>query len=72
MQLRSGRNLQPNPSTVTIEEREEESQSEEDLEEKEKETNPRNQPIIQTEEIQAPTNPPYPERLAIEKSVASP
>ena len=77
VQLRSGRNLQPKPSTVTIEEHEEEPQEvqfDEDLgeEEKEKETINRDQPTIQTRKAQAPKNPPYLERLAIEKPVAVP
>ena len=75
VQLRSGRSLQPNPSTVTIEEHEEEPQevqSDEDLTEakKEKEIVNRDQPTIQTRKAQAPKNPPYPERLAIEKPIA--
>ena len=77
VQLRSGRNLQPKPSTVTIEEHEEEPwevQSNEDLgeAEKEKEIVNRDQPTIQTGKAQAPKNPPYPERLAIEKPIAIP
>ena len=73
----SGRNLQPKPSIVTIEEHEEEPQevqSNEDLGEieKEKETIIRNQPTTQTRKVQAPKNPPYLERLAIEKPVAAP
>ena len=77
VQLRSKRNLQPNPSTVIIEEHEEEPeeiQSNEDLgeTEKEKETIARNQPTIQTGNAQAPNNPPYPKRLAIEKPIADP
>ena len=71
VQLRSERNLQPNSSTVTIEEPEE-AQSDEDLGEKEKETISRIQPNIETGKVQAPKNPPYLERLAIEKPIVSP
>ena len=76
VQLRSGRSLQPNPSTVTIEEHEEEPQEVqyEDLGEveKEKETVNRDQPTIQTRTTQAFKNPPYLERLAIEKPIVVP
>ena len=75
VQLRSGRSLQPKHSTVTIEEHEEEPQevqSDEDLGEAEKEKETVNQPTIQTRTTQAPKNPPYPERLAIEKTIAVP
>ena len=73
VQLRSGRSLQPKPSTVTIEEHIEEPQedrSDEDLEEAEKEKETVTQLIIQTRTSQASKNPPYPERLAIEKPIA--
>lgn len=68
VQLRSGRSLQPKPSTVTIEEHEEEPQEvqfDEDLGEEEKEKEMVNHPTIQTRISQAPKNPPYLERLAI-------
>ena len=69
VQLQSGRNLQPEPPTITIKEHEEEKQSDEDLRGKERETTSRKQMIIQTGKLQIP---PYPERLAIEKLVVSP
>lgn len=74
VQLRSTRNLQLNPSIVTIEEHEEEpeeAQYDEDLGEtkKEKEIISRNQLTTQTTKVQAPKNPPYLERLAIEKNL---
>ena len=75
VQLRSGRSLQPKPSTVTIEEHIEEPQevqSDEDLEEAKKEKEIVNQPIIQTKTTQASKNPPYPEILAIEKPIVVP
>ena len=75
VQLRSRRNLQPKPSTVTIEEHEEEPQevqSDEDLGEVEKGKETFNQPTIPTKATQAPKNPPYPKRLAIEKPIAVP
>ena len=46
VQLRSGRNLQPEPLTVIIEEHEEEQQSNEDLGGKEREATSRKQTII--------------------------
>lgn len=75
VQLRSGRSLQPKPSTVTIEEHVEESQegqSDEDLGEAEKEKEIFNQPTIQTRTSQASKNSPYLERLAIEKPIVVP
>ena len=72
VQIRSGRNLQPKPPIVIIEEHDKEQQSHEDLGGKENTTISRNQPIIQTGQFQAPKTPPYPERLAIEKLVVSP
>ena len=75
VQLRSGRSLQPKPSTVTIGEHEEEPQevqSDEDLGEAEKEKETVNQPTIQTRTAQASKNPLYLERLAIEKPIDVP
>ena len=72
VQLRSWRILQPEPPTVTIKEHEEEQQSDEDLGGKERKTTSRNQPIIQTGQLQTPKTPPYPERLAMENPIVSP
>ena len=69
VQLQSGRNLQLETSTVTIEEHVEEQKSDEDLGGKERETTSRKKMIIQTGKLQTP---PYPKRLAIEKPVVSP
>ena len=75
VQLRPGRSLQPKSSMVTIEKHIEEPlevQSDEDFGEVEKEKETVNRPTIQTRISQACKNPPYPERLAIEKPIDVP